>query len=78
MPFWGLQSPRAHRLAPARVRPDLHSGRGPAGTKGWLESRYSIRTEDTGAFLERLALHPSGSPYAPVLRTVKGVIKRWR
>jgi peptidoglycan/xylan/chitin deacetylase (PgdA/CDA1 family) len=51
---------------------------GPAGTKGWLESRYTIRTEDTGAFLEHLALDPSGSPYAAALRAVKGVIKRWR
>jgi peptidoglycan/xylan/chitin deacetylase (PgdA/CDA1 family) len=44
----------------------------------WLQSRYTIRRRDTPAVIERLRRAPQGSGIEPVVRSVKGIIKRLR
>ena len=49
-------------------------------TKGeaWLQSRYTIRSIETPANIERLARSPRGDPLPAAVRTAKSFIKRWR
>jgi peptidoglycan/xylan/chitin deacetylase (PgdA/CDA1 family) len=44
----------------------------------WLQSRYTIRRQDTPATIERLRRAPRGTGMEPAVRSVKGVLKRLR
>jgi peptidoglycan/xylan/chitin deacetylase (PgdA/CDA1 family) len=51
---------------------------GPARDEAWLQSRYTVRADDTAADIERRARWPRGSMLPAAVRTAKSVAKRWR
>lgn len=51
---------------------------GPAKCDAWLQSRYTVRTDDTPADIERLARSPRGNAFSATLRQGKSFVKRWR
>jgi peptidoglycan/xylan/chitin deacetylase (PgdA/CDA1 family) len=51
---------------------------GPAKSDAWLQSRYTIRADDTPADLERRARAPRGSRLPALSRRAKSFVKRWR
>lgn len=51
---------------------------GPARSGAWLQSRYTVRTDDTPADIERRARSPRGSAFPAALHTAKAFVKRWR
>ena len=51
---------------------------GPARSDAWLQSRYTIRADDTPADIERRARSPRGSAFPATVRKGKSFVKRWR
>lgn len=49
-----------------------------ADPNAWLQSRYTIRRQDTPEVIERLQRAPQGSGIEPAVRSAKGIIKRLR
>ena len=51
---------------------------GPARQDAWLQSRYTVRVDDTPADIERLARWPHGNTFSATVRRGKSFVKRWR
>jgi peptidoglycan/xylan/chitin deacetylase (PgdA/CDA1 family) len=51
---------------------------GPARAGAWLQSRYTLRSDDTEQTIEDLVRSPGGSRWETALRTTKTAIKRLR
>jgi peptidoglycan/xylan/chitin deacetylase (PgdA/CDA1 family) len=51
---------------------------GPAKEGAWLQSRYTVRCDDTAETIERLLASPRGSALALALRSGKSGVKRLR
>lgn len=51
---------------------------GPARSDAWLQSRYTVRVDDTPADIERRASSPRVSAFPAAVRTAKSFVKRWR
>jgi peptidoglycan/xylan/chitin deacetylase (PgdA/CDA1 family) len=51
---------------------------GPARNDAWLQSRHTVRADDTAADIERRARQPRGSSLPAAVRTAKSFAKRWR
>lgn len=51
---------------------------GAARSDAWLQSRYTIRTDDSPGDLERRARFPRGSAVKAGIRAGKSMVKRWR
>lgn len=50
----------------------------PASSNSWLQSRYSVRTTDTPADIERRARSPREKTLSAAVQLGKSVVKRWR
>jgi peptidoglycan/xylan/chitin deacetylase (PgdA/CDA1 family) len=51
---------------------------GPARNDAWLQSRHTVRADDTAADIERRARQPRRSSLPAAVRTAKSFAKRWR
>jgi peptidoglycan/xylan/chitin deacetylase (PgdA/CDA1 family) len=51
---------------------------GPARNDAWLQSRRTVRADDTAADIERRARQPRGRSLPAAVRTAKSFAKRWR
>jgi peptidoglycan/xylan/chitin deacetylase (PgdA/CDA1 family) len=51
---------------------------GAARSDAWIQSRYTIRSQDTPVDVERLARSPHGNALPAMARTAKSFVKRWR
>jgi peptidoglycan/xylan/chitin deacetylase (PgdA/CDA1 family) len=51
---------------------------GPARAGSWLQSRYTLRSDDTERTIEDLVRAPGGSWWETTVRTTKTAIKRLR
>jgi peptidoglycan/xylan/chitin deacetylase (PgdA/CDA1 family) len=51
---------------------------GPTHSSAWLQSRYTVRADDTPDDIERRARSPRGGAVASAVRAGKMVVKRWR
>jgi peptidoglycan/xylan/chitin deacetylase (PgdA/CDA1 family) len=51
---------------------------GPARSGAWLQSRYTVRADDSPADIERRARSPRGGTFPAAVRTAKSLVKRWR
>lgn len=51
---------------------------GPARSDAWLQSRYTVRTDDTAADIERKAQSPREKGLSHAAQASKLLVKRWR
>jgi peptidoglycan/xylan/chitin deacetylase (PgdA/CDA1 family) len=51
---------------------------GPARSDAWLQSRYTVRADDTPADIERRARSPRGKTLPHAAQVSKSFVKRWR
>jgi peptidoglycan/xylan/chitin deacetylase (PgdA/CDA1 family) len=51
---------------------------GAARADAWLQSRYTVRSADTSADIERRARDPRGGSLPAAIRAGKSLVKRWR
>jgi peptidoglycan/xylan/chitin deacetylase (PgdA/CDA1 family) len=51
---------------------------GSARNGAWLQSRYTVRVNDTAEDIERRVRRPRGSALPAAVRTGKSLVKRWR
>lgn len=51
---------------------------GSAHSGAWLQSRYTVRADDTPADIERKVRSPHGGAVESVVRAGKSMVKRWR
>jgi peptidoglycan/xylan/chitin deacetylase (PgdA/CDA1 family) len=51
---------------------------GPTRSGAWLQSRYTVRVDDTPDDIERRARFPRGGAVTSAVRAGKSVVKRWR